>query len=54
MDGRELTYTYSENGGTAPVAALLESLGAVGIGIADLRTEQSSLEDIFVGLIGKS
>jgi ABC-2 type transport system ATP-binding protein len=53
-DGRELTYTYSENGGTAPVAALLESLGAVGIGIADLRTEQSSLEDIFVGLIGKS
>jgi ABC-2 type transport system ATP-binding protein len=53
-DGRELTYTYSENGGTAPVAALLESLNAAGIGIADLRTEQSSLEDIFVGLIGKS
>jgi ABC-2 type transport system ATP-binding protein len=53
-DGRELTYTYGENGGTAPVAALLESLSGAGIGIADLRTEQSSLEDIFVGLIGKS
>ena len=53
-DGSELTYTYAEDGGTAPVAALLESLNAAGIGIADLRTEQSSLEDIFVGLIGKS
>ncbi|MEW6438171.1 MAG: ABC transporter ATP-binding protein [Pseudomonadota bacterium] len=53
-DGRELTYTYTENGGSAPVAILLESLNAAGIGIADLRTEQSSLEDIFVGLIGKS
>ena len=54
-DGRELTYTYGEeSAGAAPVAALLESLGAAGVGIADLRTEQSSLEDIFVGLIGKS
>ncbi|MDR3407837.1 MAG: ABC transporter ATP-binding protein [Methylovirgula sp.] len=53
-DGRELTYSYSENGATAPIAALLESLNAAGIGIADLRTEQSSLEDIFVSLIGKT
>ena len=53
-DGSELTYTYAEDGGTAPVAALLESLNAAGIASADLRTEQSSLEDIFVGLIGKS
>jgi ABC-2 type transport system ATP-binding protein len=53
-DGRELTYTYSEDGATAPVAALLENLNAANVGIADVRTEQSSLEDIFVGLIGKS
>jgi ABC-2 type transport system ATP-binding protein len=53
-DGRELTYTYGEDGAAAPVPALLESLGAAGVAIADLRTEQSSLEDIFVGLIGKS
>jgi ABC-2 type transport system ATP-binding protein len=53
-DGRELTYTYGDDGAAAPVAALLESLKASGLGIADLRTEQSSLEDIFVSLIGKS
>ena len=51
-DGRELTYSYSENGATVPIAGLLESLAAAGIGISDLRTEQSSLEDIFVSLIG--
>jgi ABC-2 type transport system ATP-binding protein len=50
--GRELTYNYSENGAAAPIAALFESLAAAGIGISDLRTEQSSLEDIFVSLIG--
>jgi ABC-2 type transport system ATP-binding protein len=53
-DGRELTYTYGDEGATAPVAALLESLKAASLGFTDLRTEQSSLEDIFVGLIGKS
>ncbi len=52
-DGRELIYAYREDGASAPIASLLESLGAAGIGISDLRTEQSSLEDIFVGLIGK-
>ncbi len=51
-DGRELTYSYSENGAATPITALLESLAAAGIGISDLRTEQSSLEDIFVSLIG--
>jgi ABC-2 type transport system ATP-binding protein len=50
--GRELTYSYSENGAAAPIAALFESLAAAGIGLSDLRTEQSSLEDIFVSLIG--
>jgi ABC-2 type transport system ATP-binding protein len=52
-DGRELTYTY-ENDTPAPIGAFLEALEAAGVGIGDLRTEQSSLEDIFVSLIGKS
>ncbi|MEJ0051767.1 MAG: ABC transporter ATP-binding protein [Methylovirgula sp.] len=53
-DGRELTYTYSEDGGAAPVAALFDSLRTAGVEVSDLRTEQSSLEDIFVSLIGKT
>ncbi|HEY0145195.1 MAG TPA: ABC transporter ATP-binding protein [Methylovirgula sp.] len=53
-DGRELTYTYGEDGGAAPVAALFDSLRTAGIEVSDLRTEQSSLEDIFVSLIGKT
>ena len=52
-DGRELTYTY-EDDSPPPIKSLLEALNAEGVGISDLRTEQSSLEDIFVSLIGKS
>jgi len=33
------------------IAALLGALDAAGIALRDLRTEQSSLEDIFVQLV---
>ncbi len=50
-DGSELTYTYEADGGRAGIVALLEALGREGIGFKDLHTTQSSLEDIFVGLL---
>src|SRR5258708_2867430 len=49
-DGTELVYTYERSGDRASIATLLGDLIAAGIAFKDLHTEQSSLEDIFVGL----
>jgi ABC-2 type transport system ATP-binding protein len=51
-DGLSLTYTY---GDAAPgVTALLDDLAAAGIRPRDLETQESSLEEIFVGLVGRA
>ena len=50
-DGNELTYTYDTDGERTGIPALLEGLDAAGIRFRDLRTTQSSLEDIFVSLV---
>ena len=50
-DGSELTYTYDTRGGPVVIDALLKDMSAVGIQFKDLRTTQSSLEDIFVSLV---
>ena len=50
-DGSELTYTYDTQDTHVGVAELLKDLADVGIHYKDLRTEQSSLEDIFVSLV---
>ncbi|WP_321942621.1 ABC transporter ATP-binding protein [Paraburkholderia tropica] len=52
-DGAELTYTYDAENERNDIIALLKSLGDAGIGFTDLKTSQSSLEDIFVSLVGK-
>jgi len=52
-DGSELTYTYDTQGGRSGIAVLLKELGDFGIAFKDLHTTQSSLEDIFVGLLGE-
>ncbi|MDE1928840.1 MAG: ABC transporter ATP-binding protein [Burkholderiales bacterium] len=53
-DGSELTYTYESGaGGDGSVGELLRSLAAAGIGIRDLHTRQSTLEDIFVSLVSE-
>jgi ABC-2 type transport system ATP-binding protein len=49
--GTELTYTYDTEDGDPSIVALLEDLGAAGIGFKDLHTTQSPLEDIFVSLV---
>jgi ABC-2 type transport system ATP-binding protein len=50
-DGKELTYTYDTKGERTGITALLDALQAAGIRFRDLHTTQSSLEDIFVGLL---
>ncbi len=49
--GGELIYTYDAQGEHSGIAALLQDLDGAGIGFKDLRTSQSSLEDIFVSLV---
>jgi len=49
--GSELTYTYDTKGEHTRITALLDDLQRSGIRFRDLRTTQSSLEDIFVGLV---
>ncbi len=49
--GTELVYTYDTRGERTGITALLRDLAAAGIRFKDLRTSQSSLEDIFVGLL---
>jgi ABC-2 type transport system ATP-binding protein len=50
-DGSELIYTYDTQTERTGITALLADLSATGIKFMDLQTKQSSLEDIFVGLV---
>ncbi len=52
-DGMELTYTYDTQGERTGITDLLANLRQAGISFKDLHTTQSSLEDIFVGLVGQ-
>jgi ABC-2 type transport system ATP-binding protein len=50
-DGCKMTYTYDSQSEHSGIAALLTDLGRAGIHLSDLSTSESSLEDIFVGLL---
>jgi ABC-2 type transport system ATP-binding protein len=50
-DGQELVYTYDIQAEHTGITALLADLSAAGLHFKDLQTTQSSLEDIFVGLV---
>ena len=50
-DGYELEYLFDTRAEHSDIPALLERLADNGIVFKDLNTEQSSLEDIFVGLV---
>jgi ABC-2 type transport system ATP-binding protein len=52
-DGSELTYHYDTKGEHTGITALLSALHDAGIRFNDLNTSQSSLEEIFVGLVNK-
>ncbi len=49
--GNELTYTYDAKSEHSGIATLLDDLDRAGIAFKDLKTSQSSLEDIFVSLV---
>ncbi len=50
-DHGELVYTYDVRGSETGIGPLLAALVAAGIGFKDLRTTESSLEEIFVSLV---
>ncbi|GJD91686.1 putative ABC transporter ATP-binding protein YadG [Methylobacterium hispanicum] len=49
--GRELIYTYDSQAERTGITRLLNDLTQAGVSFTDLQTRQSSLEDIFVGLM---
>ncbi|ABF65257.1 ABC transporter ATP-binding protein [Ruegeria sp. TM1040] len=50
-DGRSLIYTYDVKAERTGITSLLNDVAAAGLVLADVSTRQSSLEDIFVGLV---
>ena len=52
-DGRDLVYTYDTKAERTGITTLLEELKRAGVSFKDLRTTQSSLEDIFVDLTSR-
>jgi ABC-2 type transport system ATP-binding protein len=52
-DGSVLTYTYDAQDEPGRIITLLKDLADNGVKFKDLHTTQSSLEDIFVSLVGE-
>ncbi|WP_342077921.1 ABC transporter ATP-binding protein [Yoonia sp. SS1-5] len=50
-DGRNLIYRYDTTGERTGITTLLGDLQKAGLQMTDIQTQQSSLEDIFVGLV---
>ena len=50
-EGSRLTYTFETHAKRTGITALLQSLSEAGISMKDLKTSQSSLEDIFVNIV---
>ena len=50
-DGNDLIYTFDTQTESTGIASLLRQLNELGIDFKDLRTEESSLEEIFVSLV---
>lgn len=51
--GAALQYSYDTRGESTGITRLLTDLAAAGLVLKDLQTAQSSLEDIFVGLVSE-
>lgn len=50
-DGQSLTYTYDTRAEHTGITSLLKAVNEAGLMLKDLKTTQSSLEDIFVKLV---
>jgi ABC-2 type transport system ATP-binding protein len=53
-DGQELIFTYDTHAERTGITALMRDMGDAGVRFSDLNTTQSSLEDIFVDLVGST
>ena len=53
-EGSRLVYSFDANAEASGISALLRRLGELGIEFNDLDTSRSSLEDIFVSLVGQA
>jgi ABC-2 type transport system ATP-binding protein len=51
--GHELVYEFDTQADATGVPSLLRRMSDLGLGFKDLNTKQSSLEDIFVGLVNR-
>ncbi|PWG03616.1 ABC transporter ATP-binding protein [Sphingosinicella humi] len=52
-DGNELEMTFDANAERTGIPSLLKRMTDLGIGLKDLHTRESSLEEIFVGLVSQ-
>ena len=52
--GRQLTYSFDARREENGIADLMHRLASAGIEIRDLATRQTTLEEIFVGLVGRA
>ncbi|MCP3866821.1 MAG: ABC transporter ATP-binding protein [Gammaproteobacteria bacterium] len=50
-DGGQLTYTYDTQARSTGITALLQAISDAGLSLKDLKSKQSSLEEIFVNLV---
>ena len=51
--GHDLVYSFDAQAGDTGIASLLRRLDELGVAFKDLRTEESSLEEIFVSLVSE-
>lgn len=54
VDNNQLIYTYDAQQEQATITSLLRQLNTQGIEFTDLHTRESSLEDIFISLMGEA
>ncbi len=52
-NGREIIHEYGNGAGEGRIGQVLAAVEAADLSIADISTRQSSLEDIFVSLVGE-
>jgi ABC-2 type transport system ATP-binding protein len=52
--GRRLTYSFDADSQGAGIPVLLRRLGELGVDFKDLDTSSSTLEDIFINLVGRA
>lgn len=52
-NGSEIVYTYDINSDGTGITGLLQAMADAGLPMKDLKTSQSSLEDIFVNLVNQ-